>query len=75
MGENYLKFIFVSLRGKEFRNSFEKLGCLTSFFPDVPHLALTATTTKSDMTRYTEVLQYRNTIALHQSIQSKVFGM
>ncbi|XP_062588593.1 bifunctional 3'-5' exonuclease/ATP-dependent helicase WRN-like, partial [Saccostrea cucullata] len=47
--------------GKEFRNSFDKLGNLTCLFPDVPHLALTATATKSDIARLSEVLQYRDT--------------
>ncbi|XP_062593630.1 bifunctional 3'-5' exonuclease/ATP-dependent helicase WRN-like [Saccostrea cucullata] len=51
----------ISEWGKEFRNSFDKLGNLTCLFPDVPHLALTATATKSDIARLSEVLQYRDT--------------
>lgn len=48
-------------RGKEFRKSFSRLGQLTSIFPNIPHLALTATATSADLKVLSTTLDFRET--------------
>lgn len=50
----------MNFRGKEFRKSFNKLGELTCIYPNVPHLALTATATPESLEYLCKVLQFEN---------------
>ncbi|XP_062621285.1 uncharacterized protein LOC134282890 [Saccostrea cucullata] len=51
----------VSEWGKDFRKAFSELGQLTSIFSKVPHLALTATATSSDLKLLSSLLEFQNT--------------
>ncbi|XP_048748069.2 bifunctional 3'-5' exonuclease/ATP-dependent helicase WRN-like [Ostrea edulis] len=51
----------ISEWGKEFRKSFSRLGQLTSMFPNIPHLALTATSTSADLKLLSKTLDFRET--------------
>lgn len=51
----------VSEWGNDFRKAFSELGQLTSIFPNIPHLALTATATSSDLKLLSNLLEFQNT--------------
>ncbi|XP_053402587.1 uncharacterized protein LOC123550711 [Mercenaria mercenaria] len=51
----------ISEWGTEFRKCFERLGELTCLFPNIPHLALTATASPNAISSLIETLQMRNT--------------
>lgn len=57
---NNLALLLYFCRGTDFRQSFVKLGELTCMFPNIPHLALTATATPDSIEKLIQTLQFRN---------------
>ena len=49
---------------KQFRPAYGKLDILTSIFPDIPHIALTATATKETREEILQYLKFEDTVVI-----------
>ena len=57
----------LTFRGKSFRRAFAELHCLSSFFPRIPHIALSGTLTQKLKKKLPEILGLRNPMYVEEN--------